>query len=163
MAEEDSRVRIVKKEFPRYGEVSLLASRAALASRAQGKYVAFHKALFASRWKPHEEKLGRSIFTVGRAFKALGKALALHQRLLASGWKFPEEKMLRIAASAGLDIDRLKEDMKDPAIDATIERNNALAESIGIHGTPGLVVGHEVRVGLPSLRVLKEMIARARS
>ena len=71
--------------------------------------------------------------------------------------------MLRIAASAGLDIDRLKEDMKNPAIDAIIERNNALAESLGISGTPGLVVGHEVRVGLPGLRVLKEMIARARS
>ena len=107
--------------------------------------------------------MGRSIFTVGVAFNALGKAFALHQRLFASGWKFPEEKVLRIAASAGLDIDRLKEDMQAPEIEAIIERNNALAESLGIGGTPGLVVGHEVRVGLPSLRVFKEMIARARS
>ncbi len=107
--------------------------------------------------------MGRSIITGGVTFNALGKFFALHQRLLASGWKFPEEKILRIAASVGLDIDRLKEDMKAPEIDAIIERNNALAESIGISGTPGLVIGDQVRVGLASPKTLKEMIARARS
>ncbi len=71
--------------------------------------------------------------------------------------------MLRIAASAGLDTVRLKEDMKAPENDAIIERNKALGESIGVRATPGVVVGDEVRYGATSSKALIQMIARARS
>jgi protein-disulfide isomerase len=43
----DGNVRIVYKEFPILGPESLVASRAALASAAQGKYQAFHDKLLA--------------------------------------------------------------------------------------------------------------------
>lgn len=46
---DDDRVRVVYKEFPILGPASLTAAKAALASRAQGKYVAFHDALMAHR------------------------------------------------------------------------------------------------------------------
>lgn len=45
----DGKVRVVYKEFPILGEVSRIAARAALASRKQGKYAAFHKALMEFR------------------------------------------------------------------------------------------------------------------
>lgn len=45
---EDSSLRLVYKEFPILGPNSELAARAALASVKQGKYAAFHDALFAS-------------------------------------------------------------------------------------------------------------------
>jgi protein-disulfide isomerase len=45
----DPKVRIVFKEFPILGPASLLAARAALAAKAQGKYVEFHKALMGGR------------------------------------------------------------------------------------------------------------------
>ena len=35
------------KEFPILGDTSVFAARAALAARAQGKYQAFHEAMFA--------------------------------------------------------------------------------------------------------------------
>lgn len=41
----DPGLRVVYKEFPILGPNSVFAARAALASRRQGKYVAFHKAL----------------------------------------------------------------------------------------------------------------------
>jgi protein-disulfide isomerase len=41
----DGRVRLVYKEFPILGPASVVASRAALAARAQDKYVAFHDRL----------------------------------------------------------------------------------------------------------------------
>jgi protein-disulfide isomerase len=44
---EDSNVRLVLKEFPILGPQSVYASRAAVASRRQGKYLSFHEALFA--------------------------------------------------------------------------------------------------------------------
>jgi protein-disulfide isomerase len=46
---EDSKVRVVYKELPILGPDSLLAARAALAARTQGKYAALHEALMAAK------------------------------------------------------------------------------------------------------------------
>jgi protein-disulfide isomerase len=46
---EDGRVRLVYKEFPVLGPDSVYASRAALASRKQGKYAKFHDAMMAQK------------------------------------------------------------------------------------------------------------------
>jgi len=46
---EDAKVRVVVKEFPILGPVSVVAAKAALASQRQGKYHAFHKALMVHR------------------------------------------------------------------------------------------------------------------
>ena len=48
LQKQDSRVRVVYKDFPILGEPSELAAKAALASQVQGKHQAFHEALFAS-------------------------------------------------------------------------------------------------------------------
>ncbi len=45
LTEEDPNVKIVFKEFPILGPESVLASRAAIASRKQGKYIELHEAL----------------------------------------------------------------------------------------------------------------------
>jgi protein-disulfide isomerase len=45
----DGHVRLVFKELPILGRESMIASRAALASIGQGKYIAFHHALIAER------------------------------------------------------------------------------------------------------------------
>jgi protein-disulfide isomerase len=47
--EEDKGVRVVLIEFPILGEDSVFASRAAIASRAQGKYMEFHNAMMSYR------------------------------------------------------------------------------------------------------------------
>jgi protein-disulfide isomerase len=44
---EDANVRLIYKDFPILGEASHYAARAALASRNQGKYQAFHEALMS--------------------------------------------------------------------------------------------------------------------
>jgi len=48
LQKEDSRVRVVYKDFPILGEASELAAKAALASYAQGKHQVFHEALLAA-------------------------------------------------------------------------------------------------------------------
>jgi protein-disulfide isomerase len=45
----DGKVRLVYKEFPILGAVSITAAKAALAAEQQGKYVAFHNKLFAQK------------------------------------------------------------------------------------------------------------------
>ncbi len=60
LQKEDARVRVVYKDFPILGEASELASKAALASKAQGKHQVFHEALLASQGDMTQD----SIFTV---------------------------------------------------------------------------------------------------
>ncbi|MFO0730999.1 MAG: DsbA family protein [Nitrospiraceae bacterium] len=108
LQKEDSRVRVVYKDFPILGEASELAAKAALASKAQGKHQAFHEALLASKGEMTKE----SIFA--------------------------------IAKEVGLDTNRLDADMRNPEWQQVIERNRALARSLGINGTPGFIVGTEL-------------------
>ncbi len=49
LIESDGRIRRVYKEWPILGPASVYAARAALASRSQGKYLAFHDAMMTSR------------------------------------------------------------------------------------------------------------------
>lgn len=54
LLKQDSRVKLVLKEFPILGPISLVASKAALASVKQGKYAQFHEAMLAH--KGHYDK-----------------------------------------------------------------------------------------------------------
>ncbi|MDE2228932.1 MAG: thioredoxin domain-containing protein [Alphaproteobacteria bacterium] len=49
MIKEDGKLRVVYKEFPILGPVSVYASRVAIAARKQGKYAAFHDRMMALR------------------------------------------------------------------------------------------------------------------
>ncbi len=54
---EDSRVRVIYKDFPILGETSELAAKAALASQTQGKHQAFHEAMLAFKGDLTKESL----------------------------------------------------------------------------------------------------------
>jgi protein-disulfide isomerase len=61
----DPKLRIVYKEFPILGADSLVAAKAALAANKQGKYVAFHRALYQVRGHVDEAKVLEAAGTVG--------------------------------------------------------------------------------------------------
>ncbi|TDP47957.1 DsbA family protein [Zavarzinia compransoris] len=53
----DPKLRVVLKEFPILGPDSLVASKAAIAALAQGKYPVFHEALIATRGTLSDDKI----------------------------------------------------------------------------------------------------------
>ena len=53
------------------------------------------------------------------------------------------DSTLELAASIGLDIDRLQADMEAPRINKHIEVSMALARELGFSGTPSFVIGEE--------------------
>jgi protein-disulfide isomerase len=57
LMKDDGKVKLVIKEFPILGPVSVIASKAALASVRQGKYEAYHKAMMAYRGQLKEENV----------------------------------------------------------------------------------------------------------
>lgn len=73
---ENSRVRVVYKDFPILGEASELAAKAALASNAQGKHQAFHEALLASKGDMTKDSILAVAAEVGLDTKRLESDMA---------------------------------------------------------------------------------------
>lgn len=61
----DRNVRIVYKEFPILGPASTYATKMALASRAQGKYLAFHRAMMDTKGTIDDNVVDRVAASVG--------------------------------------------------------------------------------------------------
>lgn len=73
LIESDPNVRVVMREFPILGQGSLIASRAALASRKQNKYWDFHVALMKARSLQTEAQVMRVAESVGLDIEKLKK------------------------------------------------------------------------------------------
>ncbi|MSP52112.1 MAG: DsbA family protein [Alphaproteobacteria bacterium] len=122
----DSKVRLVFKEFPILGPESVVAARAALAARKQGKYSDLHLALMD-----------------------LKGALT-------------EASVFATAETIGLDVKRLRDDMRSKEIDEMLAANRKLAQALGIKGTPGFVIGDNIVGGMMDQNALRQAVADAR-
>ena len=92
----DARLRIVYKEFPILGPDSLFAAKAALAAAKQGKYVAFHRALYQVRGHVDQGKILET-----------AKAVRLDVERLKADMQAPEiaaqiEKNIKLAQVLGI-------------------------------------------------------------
>lgn len=90
-----------------------------------------------------------SVYAAKAAYAAQkqGKYFALHKALLASKPPLTKEKVLQIAKSAGLDVTKLKTDMKDKAYDKKLKDTFKLAQNIlqpamGIIATPAYIIAN---------------------
>lgn len=126
LEKQNKALRLIYKEFPILGPGSTFAAKAALASRKQGKYLEFHRAMMT------------------------------HTGAIT------ETSVMEIAASLGLNLDQLKTDMTDPAIEDVLARNLALAGDLRINGTPSFVTPREIIRGLVGPEVLNKALADAR-
>ncbi len=97
------------------------------------------------------------------AAREQGAYAAFHDALMAADAPLDREWIFVIARALGLDESRLARDMEDPAIDAHLARNAALAQALGIAGTPGFVLGERLIRGAPSLPQFRDILARARA
>lgn len=91
-----------------------------------------------------------------------GKYEAFHTAMMATKGQITDDTVYKVAASVGLDVDRLKQDMAAPEIAQAIKGNLALAEALNIRGTPGFIIGDKIVPGALDLDTLKDMIAEAR-
>lgn len=100
-----------------------------------------------------------SIFAADRQ----GRYVEFHQALMDADGRVDETSVLAIAEEVGLDVDRLKQDMQDPAIQAEIDGNLELAQALRITGTPGFVIGDQFLRGATDLDTMAGLIEAARS
>jgi len=97
------------------------------------------------------------------AAHAQGRYLALHEAMLGEGDALTGPAVLDIARRLGLDEARLRVDMWSPEVTAALEKNHALAQAVGVNGTPAFVIGTDLIPGAVGLETFREAIARTRT
>lgn len=118
-------VRFVFKEFVIFGAESEAAARAAIGSRAQGKYLDVHKRFMAE--------------------KALDAAA-----------------LPRLMQISGVDVAKATAAGAQPAVTQQLADAHALAQNLGVEGTPAFFVG-DVLIPGANMDALREAIAAAKS
>jgi protein-disulfide isomerase len=87
------------------------------------------------------------------------KYLAFHQALFSTRGMVDQARALEVAKDVGCDMTRITKDMNSPEVQATLDEDMKLADSIGVDGTPSYVVGNQLIVGAIGYDKLQEKIA----
>lgn len=115
--------------------------------------------------------LGPVSVTAARAALASqkqGRYAAFHTTLMRFKGRLTDDLVFSMARQVGLDVDRLKRDMEDPAVTAELQSVAAQTKSLGIDGAPAYVVNgrmvpHSENYDAVSYDVLKSQIDQARA
>ena len=75
--------------------------------------------------------------------------------MMAAKGDITDDIVLKVAASVGLDIGKIKADMSAVGIDRIIHTNYELADALNIQGTPGFVIGDNLIPGAVDLDTLR--------
>lgn len=86
---------------------------------------------------------------VALAAKMQGKYWEFHRAMLEAPGQANEAAALKVAERVGLNIAKLKTDMASAEVKKEIDRTRALAQKLGIQGTPHFLVGDKVIGGAP--------------
>ena len=69
-----------------------------------------------------------------------------------------DEKIYSLARNLGIDIEKLKIDMKKENINKIIKKNELLAKKVNIRGTPTFIINGELYAGALDLKKLRQII-----
>jgi protein-disulfide isomerase len=99
------------------------------------------------------------------ASKYQGKYVAMHDALMETPLPLDHDKIKAAAAKAGVDWARLQKDMAahSEEIEDLFQRNSEQADSMGLEGTPGFIIGNVQSFGGMTLKQLQASVARARA
>lgn len=92
-----------------------------------------------------------------------GKFWEMHDKLFGNQEALSEDAFEKYAKELGLNVDKFKADIKDPATDKQIEEDSKLANSLEINGTPGFVVNGVKVFGLRPPEAFKKIVERWKS
>jgi protein-disulfide isomerase len=96
------------------------------------------------------------------ASKKQGKYWEYHLALLGHDGRIDEATADEIAQSVGLDLAKLKDDMKSDDVSDVIQRNMKLAESLRIEGTPAFIIDDVLIPGAVGYEALAATVKNVR-
>ncbi len=108
---------------------------------------------------PASTRAARAIVAAAR-LAGPSAAARLHDRLTGTAFRTEDPFILAIAAEEGLDPDALLPAMDAADTDAALAANHALSSALGLPGTPAVVIGRTLAIGLPSRGTLRAILAQ---
>lgn len=91
-----------------------------------------------------------------------GNYWQFHAAMMTMKARAVEATVMRAARQVGLDEARLRRDMQAPRVTEHLELSFAMAQHMGLLGTPTFIAGDEGIFGEMSLAEMKDLVARAR-
>ncbi len=110
--------------------------------------------------------LGESSVLAAKAALAAGKQgkyVEFHTALMDSRAPKDEATITDMATKLGLDANRLKADMNSPDIQQLIQSDIALAQKLGVNGTPAFIVGDKFYPGALDPDAFKKLVEEFRT
>jgi len=92
-----------------------------------------------------------------------GKYQEFHKAMLLNLGNLTEERIFEIAREVGLDDKLMAIDMANTDLNQRLQINHTLAQTIGITGTPGFVIGETILSGALPYEEMVKIIERARA
>jgi protein-disulfide isomerase len=92
-----------------------------------------------------------------------GGYFKLQAALMGSSAAWSRDTIRAEADKLGLDGAKLLRDMDDPAIKTRLDGNLALAQQLGLQGTPAIIIGQRMIGGAMELAELRQAVAEARA
>ncbi len=89
---------------------------------------------------PHSEYAAKAVLAANEQ----GKFTELHTALFTVQKALSEELINELAEKAGIDVNKMKEDMKSEKVEAAFAANNELAQNIEVGGVPTLILNGEL-------------------
>lgn len=109
--------------------------------------------------------LGKASTTAAMAALASrkqGKYMEFHTALLSAKGRINDEQITKIAKSVGLDVEKLKADMKSADVIEAHKKNMEVGQKLGINGTPTFIFNDQVIPQVLPFEAMKQLIARIR-
>ncbi|MDX1975819.1 MAG: DsbA family protein [Rickettsiales bacterium] len=94
---------------------------------------------------------------------AKDKYFAFHQELMKGTGRFDEKSLLEIAKKLGVNGEKLKAEMAKPELVAELDKTRAVADDMGLRGTPAIIINDQVFPGALSYDELKKEVDKARA
>jgi protein-disulfide isomerase len=109
--------------------------------------------------------LGKASTTAAMAALASrkqGKYMEFHTALLSAKGRINDEQITKIAKSVGLDVEKLKADMKSADVIEAHKKNMEVGQKLGINGTPTFIFNDQVIPQVLPFEAMQQLIARIR-
>ncbi|PPR58208.1 MAG: hypothetical protein CFH10_02061 [Alphaproteobacteria bacterium MarineAlpha4_Bin2] len=97
------------------------------------------------------------------AAKKQNKYLDYHIAIMGLRGRLTEQNVMSTAKSVGINVKRLRRDMRDPKIETYLDETQQLATTLGIRGTPAFVIGDTLFPGALDEATIKKIIGKIRA
>lgn len=92
-----------------------------------------------------------------------GKYQEFHSALIQYQGRISDTIVYRVAEQVGLDVAKLKQDMRSETVAKKLRETSQLAKSLGVSGTPAFIVGEQFMPGAVPASTLRQAIATTRA